>query len=125
MSRLARVAQRRPKQSSSRPRVTERLRSSWTRWRLRRTARQAAKWERRLASLIPPDPGPALLSLGSRLDLLTTEVETVQALVLQQHRETVELLVEVLQGMQPRPEAEIALRLGLPTPLLSSPSSES
>lgn len=124
---------------SSSPRETLRSVLSWKRWhrslRLRRQARLERRFrlrQERAALLLNPlweqHLAPQQQLLQNLLDL-QWELQRRLAMLeqspspeLAEHRE---LLLEILSSLQPRPEAEIAQRLGLPLSSPSSPSSTS
>lgn len=124
-----------PRQSSSRAPVTRRLAHSWTRWlRNRREARELRRRRKALVRLAPYQAALAnqlapllqhqqetLLVLGQLQEQLAALVEMPE----RRHQETKELLVEVLQTLQPPPEQVIVQQLGLPPLLKSFPSSGS
>jgi len=92
--------------------------------RLKRQERQQAKWVRRLAPVLLPvlqslerleHPVRPKVELGPLMLLPPSQELTL----LQEQRE---LLLELLNSLQPPPEQEIARRLGLPTQPPSSPS---
>ena len=127
------------KQSSSRTTVTRRLALSWTRWRQsrreKRLARQRAKMERLLRPLLLEALTPVAQAM-SRLEQRQQEALTPVLRLEQQHQakvrleqaqlaETRELLVEILQSLQPPAEQVIAQQVGLSAPPTWGPSSES
>ena len=123
---------RRPSRSSSRPTVMRRLAHSWTRWRQKRRTRQLVKQQERMDLLVRPLLMEALTPVAEamqRLDLQQQQTRALlEQLVLKEQAtppETKELLLEVLQTLQPPPEVEIAQRLGLPLRQSSSPGSVS
>jgi hypothetical protein len=102
------------------------LRRSWTRWLQSRRERRQAKLQLLLRPLLLEALTPvaqAMQRLDSRQQELACLVVQLPAEMQGRHLETQELLLEVLQSLQPPPQQEIARRLGLPAPPISSPSS--
>lgn len=95
------------------------LECSWTRWSVRRRTREQERWQRRLSPPLHLLLTPAL----QRLDRL--ELQHQEILRLLQGSEQTELLLEILNSLQPSPSQEIAQVLGLPTPPPSFRSSAS
>lgn len=112
---------RRPSRSSSRPTVMRRLAHSWTRWRQKRRTLRLVKQQERMDLLVRPLLMEALTPVAQAMQRLDHQQQQTRALLEQlvlrepaTAPETKELLLEVLQTLQPPPEVEIAQRLGLP-----------
>lgn len=125
----------------------QRLRSSWTRWSRRRAERKVARLRAKLAPALVPLlqeqleilAQPMVLQMDSlqkldqqqralsqQLVLLPQTVEARVTVLRPELAELKELLVEVLNSLQPPPELEIASLLSGPGPRATSPrSSES
>lgn len=120
------------KASSSRPTVTSRLALSWTRWRQSRRERRLAKRRAELELLLTPllfraltPAADAMKRLDQRQVQTQRLLEEVAIRQVNLHSETKELLLEILNSLQPPPSQEISRLVGLPTPPTSHPSSAS
>lgn len=125
----------------------QRLRASWTRWRLSRMRRRQQRLREKLAPVLAPILAEALEQLAhpmvlamGRLDDRQQETlsvslqvsqqlmvlpEQLQAVQVQPMAELKELLVEILSSLQPPAEQQIGQLLGQPLQPISSPSSAS
>src|SRR5689334_10235050 len=98
-------------------RVTERSRSSWTRWRLSRRQARAERlrrrWETRLRPVVLP-MHQAMVRLSQEQEKIRLLLEQLALLPTAESPEMEEirsLLLEVLNSLQPEPTAELALSL--------------
>lgn len=114
----------RPPRRSSFRRAMLRSRLSWTRWRQSRVARKQAQMALLLSPLVD-----RLTVLQLQQNEWQEKLETLLELLVSKHlessQETRELLMEVLQTLQPSPEEQIAQLLGPLTLPSSSRSSAS
>lgn len=106
------------KRSSSRPPETARSRFSWTRWwRTRQGQRRLKRQEPLLSELrllhqLHLQQVEKLELLRQTVQALAEKPKQVDPLLLEQK----ELLLEVLNSLQPSPQGELSRMLGLPTP---------
>ena len=100
----------------------QRLRASWTRWRQSRRTRRQERQQKRARKVLHPLLLEALTPVALAMQRLEDRQTETRALVEQlalrptQEQETQELLLEILNSLQPPPELEIARALGLPRP---------
>ena len=121
--------------------ATQRLALSWTRWLLTRAQKAEARRRAKLEPVLRPLLLEALTPVAEAMARLEARQQESQLLVLrslerlehprlptqeqQMLMEQKELLLEVLNSLQPPPEREIAQQLGLPLPPTSPRSSVS
>ena len=113
-----------PRKRSSFREAMQRSRASWTRWRQRKSLRRLEEMRLLLSPL-----ADRLVAMQLQQEEWQEKLETLLELLVNKHlessQESQELLLEVLQMMQPSPEEQIVQLLGTSTPLPSSPSSVS
>lgn len=101
-----------------------RSRASWTRWRLKRRMRRLEDLRLLLSPVVD-----RLAVMQLQQEEWQEKLETLLELLVNKHlessQESQDLLMEVLQTLQPSPEEQIVRLLGASTPLPSSPSSVS
>lgn len=120
------------KRSSSPVQVMQRLASSWTRWRQKRTAARLHRQQEAARQLLTPLLLEALTPMAAAMERLSDRQQETHRLMMAlaelapaPEPQTLELLVEILQTLQPEPEQVIKEALGLSTQPSSSPSSVS
>ena len=120
------------KQSSSRITVTRRLALSWTRWRQSRREKRERRQVEKLARTMGPVMQALLMEAMvpmaealTRLDQRQQETYRQVRLLQTYQPETKELLLEILQSLQPSAEQVIAQEIGLHPQPISFPSSGS
>lgn len=124
---------RTPRSSRSLSTATQRFRASWTRWRQRRAAERLLRQQEAARQLLTPLLLEALTPVAQAMSRLSDRQQETQQwlerLTAQQtpaQAELRDLLMEVLQTLQPPAEQQIHSLLSGPPPLpSSSPSSAS